>query len=69
MAVKGGEGVQASPLRVTNNTFSTIKHSNIDEQWPLRARGGGGKLFNGQRPLRKTLYVIGRSLIHCKTVP
>ena len=52
-----GEGVQASPLRVTNNTFSTVKHANIDGRWPLRTRGGGGKSL----AVRKTLYVIGRS--------
>ena len=40
---EGGEGVQASPLRVTKDTFSIIKHANIDGRWPLRTRGGGGK--------------------------
>ena len=37
----GGEGVQGSPLKVIRDEFSTIKHANIDERWPLRDRGEG----------------------------
>ena len=49
MAVKGGgEGVPASPLRVTNDKFSTIKHAKIDGRWPLKARGGGGKILTAK---------------------